>query len=268
MTPDGILTEFGQICVNLPVTAALVAVRDLTGIRCTVSFGKAPAVGSQLPTESAFTMEGLVTGELATCEDTEIDPRIHPSFAKALGFRSAAAVPINAQGSVVGLIEVFCSRPSAFSTAAIADLQQVAKSFASLMVYDAANGGQPVVGGPLTHPIVLPILPATEEAVVSPVAPDAVPAMVDLGALDGPPSGHQQSPSTALAPAPTRKAAALSQLPSDRPIPTRVWLIAAVLLVALSLLLLFLFRGAFRKNDLTESRFAPAIVTPFPSFQS
>ncbi len=231
VTPGAVLSDFGQMCVALSISGAVIAVRDLAGMRCTVSFGNAPAVGSRLPTDSAFTSQcmetGEVAGEVALFENAESDPRIHPSVVTSLSFRSAVAVPIQAQGSVVGLIEVFCSRPSAFSPTAIAGLKRVAKSFAALLIFDAANGGQPLVGGSLERPIVLPKLIADQEP--TPIA----------------------SPGAEVIKKPQnqeiyRTVTTTSQLPSDKPTPTRVWLIAAALLLALAILFLFLFRGASR----------------------
>ena len=223
ITPGAVLSDFEQMCVAISVSGAVIAVRDLAGMRCTVSFGNAPAVGSRLPTDSAFTSQCIETGEVALFEDAESDPRIHPSVATTLSFRSAVAVPIQAQGSVVGLIEVFCSRPSAFSPTAIAGLKRVAKSFAALLIFDAANGGQPVVGGSLERPIVLPRLIADQELTLV--------ASPDTDVIEKQTSRRTVTPPT--------------QLPSDKPTPTRVWLIAAALLFVLSLLLLFLFRGAY-----------------------
>jgi GAF domain-containing protein len=225
ITPSAVLSSFEQICVALPASGAIIAVRELAGLQCTVSFGKATAVCSRLPMDSILTRQCIEAGEVVVCEDTENDPRIHPSAAKALSFRSGVAVPIQVQGSVVGLIEVFCSSPSAIDLTAIAGLVDVAKSFAALLIFDADNGGQPIIGGSLEHPIVLSGLIANQElTAVAHSGADVIEAsknrLVDL------------------------KVPTNSQLPSDRPTPTRVWLIAAVLLVGLSLLFLYLLKGA------------------------
>src|SRR5713226_5629669 len=86
------------ICSAMSASGALVAVRDTEGVRCLVSTGDAPAVGSRLQPDSAFTRACLETGEVVLCENAENDSRIHPSVAKALHLRSAVAVPIQAQG--------------------------------------------------------------------------------------------------------------------------------------------------------------------------
>lgn len=221
LTPAAVMSDFGHKCIAMSASGAVVAIRDLAGMRCTVSFGKAPAVGSRIPTDSVFLSQCFETGEVALCEDAESDSRIDSSVAAQWAFRSGVAVPVQVQENVVGLIEVFCSEPSAISPTAIAGLKEVAKSFAALMIFDAAYGGQPVVGGALQRPIVLstPIAEQEPGTVANPAA-------------------------KIVAPIEERETAATSfQLPSDKPTPTRVWLIAATLLLGLSLLLLFLFRG-------------------------
>jgi GAF domain len=290
-TPDEVLSDFAQLCVALPATGALIAIRDLAGLRCNASFGNAPVVGSRIPVNSAFRRECLTTGEVAHCEDAEIDPRIPTRAARFLGFRSAVALPILAQGSVVGLIEVFCFEPFAITAEAIASLQQTAKSFAALMIFDAAHGGEPVVGGTLEAPIVLPKVIFEEP--LSSTEPESAASASIAQVVDQPPVSvaaalirkrtaeqlasadvagvskrleKQKTPKRRAenqkakpleisqlvpirTPAAAKQAASLAQLPSDRPTPSRVWLIAGILLLALALFVLYLLRGRTPAND-------------------
>jgi len=225
ITPGKVLSDFEQICVAMPASGAVIAVRDLAGMLCTVSFGSAPAVGSRLPTDSAFTRQCVETGEVVRCESAESDPRIHPSVTTRWNFRSAVGIPIQARGEVVAVMEVFCSRASSIDPLTIAALRAVGNSFAAVMIFDADNGGQPIVGGSLEQPFVLPGQTADEELTL---VADPDPEVVE----------DQSSRE------PSRTAATPSQLLSDKPTPTRVWVIAAALLLGLSLVLLFLFRAA------------------------
>jgi hypothetical protein len=225
ITPGRVLSDFEQICVAIPASGAVIAVRDLAGLLCTVSFASALAVGSRLPTDSAFTRQCIETGEVVLCEDAESDPRIHPSVATRWNFRSAVGIPIQARGEVVAVIEVFCSRASSIDPITIGALRAVANSFAAMMIFDADNGGQPIVGGSLEQPVVLPSLTPDEELTL---------------VADPDPEVVEDQSSREL----SRTAATPAQLLSDKPTPTRVWVIAAALLLGLSLVLLFLFRGA------------------------
>ena len=132
-----------QIYSAMSASGAVVAVRDSEGMRCVASAGDAPVLGSRLQADSTFTRECVETGEVALCEDTEKDSRIQPSIAKSLNLRSAVAVPIRAEGAVVGVIEVFSSRPSDIHAGDIAVLKQFANLFASMIVPRTPSEAQP-----------------------------------------------------------------------------------------------------------------------------
>src|SRR5580693_9535715 len=130
-------TTVEQIRSAMSASGVVIAVRDPEGACCLASTGEAPAVGSRLQPDSAFTRECFETGEVVLCEDTENDSRILPSVAKSLCLRSAVAVPIKAQGSVVGVIEVFSSRPSDIYPADVDALREFANWFAPIIVPEA-----------------------------------------------------------------------------------------------------------------------------------
>jgi WD40 repeat protein len=136
-----------QIRLAMSASGAVIAVRDPNGACCLASTGEAPAVGSRLQPDSAFTRECFETGEVVLCEDTENDSRILPSVAKSLCLRSAVAVPIKAQGSVVGVIEVFSSRPSDIYPADVDALREFANLLTPIIVPEAVPGAPPVPDG-------------------------------------------------------------------------------------------------------------------------
>lgn len=105
---------------------AIVAARDEQGACCIASKGEAPAVGSRLQPDSAFTRACFETGRVMFCEDAMADSRIQPAVAQALNLRSVVAVPIQTKASILGIIEVFASRPSAFNSTHVAALQNIA----------------------------------------------------------------------------------------------------------------------------------------------
>jgi GAF domain len=122
------------ICSAMAASGAVVALRDAEGVRCIASAGEAPEVGSRLQPDSTFTRACIETGEIVVCEDSETDSRITPSIARELNLRSAVAVPIRTQGLVIGLIEVFSSRPSGIYATDVAVLKDFANFFAPLLV--------------------------------------------------------------------------------------------------------------------------------------
>jgi WD40 repeat protein len=221
ISADAVMNAFEQICLEVSASGAVVAMRDLEGVRCVVSFGNAPPVGSRLQSDSAFTRQCIETGEVVLCEDTEKDLRIQPAIATSLNLRSAVAVAIQAQGSVVGVIEVFCSQPSSIYPAAVARLRQVATLFAAVMIFESGHGGQPIVGGSPECPVVSPRPIMEQDATVEATGPEV--------AHDLEPSGSSGSEPGVL----IRFARHTT--------PARLWLLGAAFV--LFFVLLFLFMG-------------------------
>jgi GAF domain len=155
-------TTVEQIRSAMSASGAVIAVRDPEGACCLASTGEAPPVGSRLQPDSAFTRECLETGEVVLCEDTENDSRILPSVAKSLHFRSAVAVPIQMQGCVIGVIEVFSSRPSEISPPDVDVLEECANLVAPVIAPRAVPSAQIVQKAP-PHPFPAPPTASAEE---------------------------------------------------------------------------------------------------------
>src|SRR5882672_5418977 len=134
---------------------AAIAVRDQGEVICRASVGEAPEVGSRLRPDSALTRECFETGQVVICEDTETDYRVHRATAKSLRLRCAVVVPLQAQDSVVGVIEVLSSHPSAFNTTHVAGLQRIGALLAHILVPAPAS----------------PILPEPPQSSVLPTGP-------------------------------------------------------------------------------------------------
>lgn len=75
----------------------------------------APLRGARVDTRHGLTGECVRRGQLISCEDTETDPLVDREVCRALGIGSILAAPILADFRVAGLIEVFSSRPRAFT---------------------------------------------------------------------------------------------------------------------------------------------------------
>ncbi len=121
---------------------AAIAVCDQWGVICRASVGQAPEVGSRLRPDSGLTRECFETGQIVVCEDTETDYRVRRSTAKSLRLRSAVVVPLQTQGSVLGVIEILSSRPSAFSTTHVTGLQRIGELLAGVLPPEAVSPEQ------------------------------------------------------------------------------------------------------------------------------
>jgi len=103
---------------------AVIALRDAEDLLCRASVGDAPAVGSKVGVESWFTQQCLDTSQVVICQDAQTDEHFQTTANGGLPFRSAAAIPIEAHGVVLGVMEFFSKRPSAFNADQIAEAQR------------------------------------------------------------------------------------------------------------------------------------------------
>ena len=132
--PATLLAEIVQhIGSVIGADGAAIALCDQWGVICRASAGNAPEVGSRLRSDSALTRECFEMGQVVVCEDTETDYRVRRATAKSLRLRSAVLVPLRTQDSVLGVIEVLSSRPSAFTAVHVAGLQRIAALLADLL---------------------------------------------------------------------------------------------------------------------------------------
>lgn len=122
-----------QICSLTHADGAALALRDEQGVFCLASTGDAPDVGSRLQPDSGLTRECFETAQTVVCDDAEKDSRVRLAIARSLRLGSALAVPIQEQGSVLGVVEVFSSRPAAFDGTHVAALERVARSLAPVL---------------------------------------------------------------------------------------------------------------------------------------
>jgi len=86
----------------------------------------APALGAQLSAETGISGECLRTGKIQHCTDTENNPLVDVEVCRSLGLRSIAVLPIQGWRGINGILEVFSTRPAAFTEPHIALLQQLA----------------------------------------------------------------------------------------------------------------------------------------------
>jgi putative methionine-R-sulfoxide reductase with GAF domain len=145
-------TVVERVCFVTGADGAAIALCDPDGVLCRASTGDAPAVGSRLEIDSSFTRECFESGQPVLCEDAENDARVQRSIARSLRLRSALAVPIQAQGFVLGIAEVFSSRPSAFDITHVNELQRIADLLSSILAQGPTQDEKLVTSGPTLVP--------------------------------------------------------------------------------------------------------------------
>jgi WD40 repeat protein len=124
--PGGLKGVIERVRSLTDAEGALIALCDVWGVVCRASAGEAPEVGSKLQSEPSLTRKSIESGQLVVCEDTEEDFRVKLATS-TLRLRSVVVVPIQGQGSVLGVVEVLSSRAAAFSAEHIAALQRIAQ---------------------------------------------------------------------------------------------------------------------------------------------
>jgi len=154
VSPDAVMNAFAQACLAIPAIGAVIGVRDLQGIRCVISFGKAPPVGSRIGSEPEFSKRCIENGEVVLCDDLAADP-CPPGIAGDALPGAAVAIPIFVHSEVAGVIELWSFEPFSIHPGVIGELKQVADSFAANMIFESVHGDQPIIGGPLDSPVVL-----------------------------------------------------------------------------------------------------------------
>lgn len=94
--------------------AAIALVRNEEMV-CRASSGvNAPEIGVRLNSEFGLTAECVRTRQVQRCDDAQADLRADAEASRSLGVRSVVIVPVIHKGNLVGVLEVFSSRPAAF----------------------------------------------------------------------------------------------------------------------------------------------------------
>jgi putative methionine-R-sulfoxide reductase with GAF domain len=111
---------------------AAIALADEDDMACCASAGIAPLVGIRFSTAGGLAGEAISTQQPVFCWDAEQDERVDAALCRSLGLRSSAIVPIANKGSVLGVLQVFASRPNSFDETSVSLLQHLAEFVASL----------------------------------------------------------------------------------------------------------------------------------------
>jgi TonB family protein len=126
---DLILNEVvEQARMTTGATGAAIALARAGEMVCRATAGAdAPDLGVRLETTSGLSGACLQTGAIQHCGDTEMDPRVNAEDCRRLGVRSIMVLPLGDGQDTFGLLEVFSSRPHAFSDRDINTLQVLAR---------------------------------------------------------------------------------------------------------------------------------------------
>jgi TonB family protein len=122
-------------------TGAMIALASGDKMVCRATAGeKVPSIGSFLNTRSGLSGLCVQTREMQRCDDTLIDSRVNAEACRILDVRSIVVLPVVEGTRLWGILEIFSSRPRAFSDADVPDLQALGRRV-SHTVREAVEGG-------------------------------------------------------------------------------------------------------------------------------
>ena len=109
-------------------TGAAIALARSGEMVCRATTGAdAPDLGVRVETRSGLSGACLQTGKIQQCGDTETDPRVNAEACRRLGVKSMLVLPLGYGKEPFGILEVFSSRPNAFSEQDVNALQVLAR---------------------------------------------------------------------------------------------------------------------------------------------
>ena len=104
-----------QACLATGATGAAIVLEREGEMVCRASSGStAPELGARLDSRSGLSGLCIQTRQVQRCDDAQNDLRADPEASRWLGVRSVMVLPLLRNAEVIGVLEVFSSRPSAF----------------------------------------------------------------------------------------------------------------------------------------------------------
>jgi len=110
-------------------SGAAVALIGENGMTCRAVAGTlAPELGARVDLTAGFSGECIRTARPLRCDDSDSNKWADAEACRQLGIRSILAAPVLYERDLVGLLEVFCSRPYAFDEGDLAVVERLAQT--------------------------------------------------------------------------------------------------------------------------------------------
>jgi TonB family protein len=167
-----------QACLATGATGAAIVLKRDGELVCRASAGaNAPELGVRLDTEAGLSGACVKTHQTQRCDDAQADPRADMEASRWLGIRSVMILPLLrnhdlSKDDLLGVFEVFSSRPFAFGERDERTLQALAqRAFKNLQrASDPLLTRAPVAPPPVKRPPVTPtpVTPTKERRAAEP----------------------------------------------------------------------------------------------------
>ena len=104
-----------QACLATGATGSAIVLRTESEMVCRASCGEtAPPLGVRFDMASGLSHLCIETGQVQRCDDAQTDVRADAEACRRMGVHSVMVLPLRKDEEVLGLFEIFSSRPSAF----------------------------------------------------------------------------------------------------------------------------------------------------------
>ncbi|MGA8867119.1 MAG: TonB family protein [Candidatus Sulfotelmatobacter sp.] len=144
-----------QACLATGATGAAIVLERDGELVCRASAGaNAPELGVRLDTETGLSGACVKTRLIQRCDDAQSDPRADVEASRLLGVRAVIILPLLRSDRLLGVFEVFSSRPAAFGERD----QRTLEALAQRTLKNLQRASEPlVVAAPEVTPPVKPL---------------------------------------------------------------------------------------------------------------
>jgi len=95
----------------------------------------APDLGLRLKIAASLSGLSVMKGEVLTCDDSEVDPRVDKEACRKLGLRSMIVLPLKFSGVTVGVLKAMSKRPRKFKERDVTLLSMLSDAVAAAMYF-------------------------------------------------------------------------------------------------------------------------------------
>jgi hypothetical protein len=123
-----LLAERAQYITGASGAAIALRRGEHNDMLCRASAGSnAPELGALLSMEYGLSGESVRTRQALRCDDAERDPRVNREGCREMGIASVVVIPIVSEQQVLGVFELFSSKPHAFEERDLLALQRLSE---------------------------------------------------------------------------------------------------------------------------------------------
>lgn len=170
-----LLAERAQYITGASGAAIALRRGEHSDMLCRASAGSnAPELGALLSMEYGLSGESVRKRQTLRCDDTEVDPRVNREGCRQLGIASVVVMPVAIEQQVIGVFELFSSRPHGFDERDLSALQRLSEMVETAVKHAVAAQGMPPLQEPGAAEVQSPAVGIAGEALAVESAENAI----------------------------------------------------------------------------------------------